>query len=373
MKKVNQQKGFTLIEIIAVIAIIAALAAIAIPVYRAYTVRSAATDIIVKHEELREMIYANATEETSSCSDLLSKITPDFLEDNYANLAVDFVAVKDGYSPVLRVCAEFDTHGKLGIEASKDAYNRFVDMKIASPTGSGEVLGESMVTYSVPLAVDDAYLCTDYRPQPASGKGCGSQTPAPPPAQPAPSSPPPAPRQAQPAPSPSSPPEPKPKLDNVTITEKPTKDNNPCPEGYVFVPDDDGKPFDGTPQTGNCKEASKYQKDPYAPVECYECAGPIEICERIFRKVTCEWPNNICVIILKNKDTGGRTVIRRCGNHDDAHDWYYFHSDSDRCQTFDSDNIYTLEFECTYACTDDECNKGLNPILTHRDSMWTPP
>jgi len=364
MNKVKQEKGFTLIEVIIVIAIIAVLAAIAIPAYHSYTVRSAAADIIVKHEELQSLIYANATDETSSCSDLLREITPDFLEDNYASLSIDFAAVKDGYSPVLTICADFDKHGKLGIEASKEAHERFADMNIDSPPGSGKVLGDSMVTYSVTLAVDDAYLCTDYQPDHAIGKVCGSKAQAPQQTQPAP------PPDPSPAPAQAITPDSTPKFTDVTITEKPTKDT--CPKGYVFVPDN-GKAFDGTPQTGDCKEASKYQDDPYASVECAVCTGPPQICERLYEMTTCEYPDNICVSILKNSELGSRTVVRRCGNRDDGHEWYYGYSDNDRCTTLDLKFVYTLDFECTYACTSDRCNESMNPVLTHHDSMWTPP
>ena len=58
----------------------------------------------------------------------------------------------------------------------------------------------------------------------------------------------------------------------------------------------------GTPVQGNCVSwpagdinyYGSQAANPYAPVLCKVCSGPVQICEQITRIQTCEWPNNTC-------------------------------------------------------------------------------
>ncbi|HEU4773780.1 MAG TPA: pilin [Lysobacter sp.] len=81
----NNQKGFTLIELMIVVAIIAILAAIALPAYQDYTIRTKVTEGLTMASAAKL-----AVAETAASEGGLAKVTAD-------NHGYSFVADPDGY------------------------------------------------------------------------------------------------------------------------------------------------------------------------------------------------------------------------------------------------------------------------------------
>lgn len=378
----KKQSGFTLLEIIVVIAIIAAIAAIAIPVYRNYLVRAHSAEIIEDYEAVKKEMSL-AYDGTGDCAALVGKIEPKFLQNKYTSLDIGFEKTPDGFVPFFKVCSDVGNYGKLGVDVAEAAHKAFVNIGEMS---KGAVVGQALVTFAAPLVSQNTTVCNSYTPPPTAGSGCGggskpqvAQAPAPAP-KPAP---------AKPAALPKVTTDGitckdweyaegkncrlKPEYVNLTITKKPSMADNPCPDGYYFHPND-GQAYSGGSQDGQCVSAGNHQ-DPYESVKCHVCrpGAPPKICESLHMEVECQYPNNFCVNYVTNLDTGGRSIIRRCGNRLEAtKEWYEGYSDSDRCQNFDPQYVHTLDFECLFACVEDGCNEGANPLFTARDSMWRP-
>ncbi|CAG2242353.1 unnamed protein product [Mytilus edulis] len=95
-------------------------------------------------------------------------------------------------------------------------------------------------------------------------------------------------------------------------------------------------------------------------ISCMVCTGPPVICEKLYNPELCSDPNKpLCLTEVANQQDGSRTVIRRCGTEAECRrDWWSGSSDNDKCINFDINYIYTLQFQCTYCCTTDNCNDG---------------
>ncbi|XP_060555370.1 mucin-2-like [Ruditapes philippinarum] len=121
------------------------------------------------------------------------------------------------------------------------------------------------------------------------------------------------------------------------------------------------------PTPSPTKTTTTTQKQPHTPtpaaVTCNVCAGPEFLCEKLFAPQTCSPPNNYCINKLTNHIDGTRMVTRHCGNFDTCYrEWFLGSSDSDKCRNFEDNNIITLDFDCTYCCTSDNCNKPIKPL-----------
>jgi prepilin-type N-terminal cleavage/methylation domain-containing protein len=392
----HRQAGFTLLEIVVGIAIIAVLAAIAIPAYRHYLVRAHAAELVEDYEAIKKLT-ALSYDGTKSCQDYVNTLDPKFFKNEYASLDIGFQdAPNGGHTPFFRVCSQVGKQGKMGVEVAAHAYKMFQNIDAMD---KGAVVGQALVAFAAPLTPPGTSVCDDLKPTTtATAKGCGgsgglqpalaaqTQNPAPPSQPPSPPSPPP------PPPAPKLPDTTidgtkckpweyadgkncrlRPEYANLTITKKPSKADNPCPDGYYFHPKN-GQAYSGGSQDGQCVSAGNHQ-DPYEPVRCTVSKPglPPALGERLHMEKDCEYPNNFCITKFTNHDTGAREIVRRCGNRQEATmEWYYGTSDSDKCQTFDPKFVLTLDYECLYACVKDGCNSQPNPISVDKKAMWTP-
>ena len=176
------------------------------------------------------------------------------------------------------------------------------------------------------------------------------------------------------------------KRKNYTATQDPTT-HNPCPSGFVFVPDSmknwkdgwdpqmGGTPpnpwtWTGTPQSGECYSDGG---GGYSDTTCSICAGPPASCDLAIYDDTCTYPANVCINKLTNLASGDKLITRRCGTSDEAYnDWYLGTSDDDKCRQSSGNKVLTYQFECTFACVKDGCNFDLNPQHTNNASMYQP-
>ncbi|XP_052774151.1 uncharacterized protein LOC128212847 [Mya arenaria] len=95
---------------------------------------------------------------------------------------------------------------------------------------------------------------------------------------------------------------------------------------------------------------------------CFVCAGPLAICESLFKSVTCPVDKQFCINELTNRADASRKVVRRCGTQQECHDsWLNGTSSSGKCANFDQIFVYTSQFTCDYCCTSDNCNLQVNP------------
>ena len=361
MRKKSARQGFTYIEII--IAIVVPLVVIALPTYMYLRSKASAADIIATHEELQEVLYPQAATETEDdCQKIANYISDKYFDDHDADLYLGFVTVSGGYRPVLIVHADMHRNGSYGVKAARLAYDVLLSENVIE---SGAYMEKGLVLFNAVLVDSNTAICSH---QPLI-----NATP-PTPTKPY--------QVAYPAWRPFAP------TKSSFDESKPlSKENNPCGDGRVFSPID-GVTFDGTKDTGACIKTpiDVPGYDPYGDTNCQVCTGPPQICEQLFHETTCSWPNNVCINELTNHDNGTREVIRRCGNADEANrDWYRGTSNNDLCRPsvgtsvgFDNTNIITREFECTYACVTDNCNKPVSPLVNHdyaaqKTFMYLPP
>lgn len=111
--------------------------------------------------------------------------------------------------------------------------------------------------------------------------------------------------------------------------------------------------------------SSTVKRSPTVPkkaLKCAQCAGPPEACELAYFVDVCQPPNHYCINHVINLASGERRVERGCGNFETCYkDWYLGTSDDDKCLQLSSSNVLSYLFECTYCCTQDECNVDLRP------------
>jgi prepilin-type N-terminal cleavage/methylation domain-containing protein len=159
MKRCN--RGFSVLELLTVLAIIALLAGIAIPLYQNHIEKAKSAEIILKYDALRSGLQADLSNGVvSSCEDIVSKNAGANLGEDYARLSLGFQAINgvglNGYRPVLLVCASDAVQGSLAVRVAKAAYDEF---KLTNRIDAGELITESMVSFAVPLTLDETAVC----------------------------------------------------------------------------------------------------------------------------------------------------------------------------------------------------------------------
>ena len=91
-----------------------------------------------------------------------------------------------------------------------------------------------------------------------------------------------------------------------------------------------------------------------APVGQYVCAGVPQICEKLSKPATSTDSRNVYGILkITNHNGGDRELVRRFGDEQTAiQEWVQGTKNGKykvRCNTFEFGNIYTEDFECTFA------------------------
>ncbi|XP_060569181.1 mucin-2-like isoform X2 [Ruditapes philippinarum] len=107
---------------------------------------------------------------------------------------------------------------------------------------------------------------------------------------------------------------------------------------------------------------SPFTISPSKSIRCKVCSGPDFLCEKLYTDQDCVYPNNYCLNTVRNYLNGTRSVNRRCDNFQNCYrNWFLGSSDVDKCRRYDERQIVTLEFDCTFCCIQDGCNKPLRP------------
>jgi prepilin-type N-terminal cleavage/methylation domain-containing protein len=169
MRRQGKARGFTLLELLFGVAIVGILISIAYPAYRDYQSRARAADIVVKYDALKAAVGADLTAgPMDSCTDFLSRVSQGNLGDAYARLAIGFEQATDGYRAVFAVCADEAHQGVRGVAVARAAHEVFAK---TSRVEKGAVLGNTLVSFAVPLTAADAVACRTAPANPAAQCG----------------------------------------------------------------------------------------------------------------------------------------------------------------------------------------------------------
>lgn len=148
-------RGFSFLEILVALGIVALLAQVAITAYGRYVARARAADLELVFDQMktRTGVATRGSGVTDSCASLVQQIQTTLVSSEYAALDIAFEAVPNGYTPMLRFCATHDAQGSRGVDVSREAHHL---LSRVTTMGKGAVLGESAVSFAVPLAEGNA-------------------------------------------------------------------------------------------------------------------------------------------------------------------------------------------------------------------------
>jgi prepilin-type N-terminal cleavage/methylation domain-containing protein len=161
-RKAPTRSGFTLLELLFVVAIAGVIAAIAIPLYRDYTIKAHAADLLVKYDGARSGAGANIAGDTviSECDEVLKRFKAPTIDDDYARIAYAFEAVNDGkdsgYRPVLTMCARAANQGEQAVKVTRAAHD---ELAKNTTIESGAVLTDTVVSFALPLTDPKRVVC----------------------------------------------------------------------------------------------------------------------------------------------------------------------------------------------------------------------
>ena len=377
------KKGFTLLEMMVAVAIVGILLFFAVPAYQNYTTRARVAEALEFADAARTRVEVDMESGIQPPTDLLDS----------GGKKVDMMTAlswnpgKPGDSLVGYILAEMDLPGigarkVFALEKRSDGVWHCVGA--AAYAGAGQALesnklpancregGNSAMAKAAPPATScpaGQVMTTAKDSTGAPRSVCG---PAPAPAAAGPTS------VAAPAgPAPAAAAAADIQRIPVTLSQKPSMTNNPCPPGGIWIPEDPraisqrgmvqpDPDFSKGPVKGGCVGAGTREGDFYADVKCEVCSGPPQICEQVHATRTCKYPNNACGNIITNRLDGTKSVTRGCASYDFLRrDWYQGTSDEDKCDVIK--NNQHVDFQCSFGCTKDKCN---NPLRPAQDSLW---
>jgi prepilin-type N-terminal cleavage/methylation domain-containing protein len=161
--KVNNEKGFTLLEIMVAMVILIIVVAIAVPIYRDYTIGAETVGGISALEaiELEVRVPAVPREGPVTCDNTL--VNSENLVSRYLDLSIgktpnNPIDYTQGFAATLHVNAALGKDSAEGVEVARAFYQE-VSEKRASQLVSGATISDSIVSFSILLSVPGEPFC----------------------------------------------------------------------------------------------------------------------------------------------------------------------------------------------------------------------
>ncbi len=149
----TKASGFTLLELAVVITLIAVLAAISVPLYRGYTARAQASELVMMYDSLRSGLGAELAQfgPFENCSEVLALVqNQGQLSNQYTSVELGFNAVQGGgYKPAMGVIARRDQEGEMGVDIARAAYETLTDSGRIAP---GSIVTNNFVAFTLRIS-----------------------------------------------------------------------------------------------------------------------------------------------------------------------------------------------------------------------------